>query len=61
MANKKSKKDMPIVLTCDESNTRIVMRKNNPSKNKKKLKFNKYDPLTRSHVSFTEKGKERHN
>lgn len=61
MATKKSKKDMPIVLICKESKTRIVMRKNNPSKNKEKLKLHKYDPLTRSHVLFTEKGKERHN
>lgn len=61
MAAKKSKKVMPVVLTCEESNTRITMRKNNPAKNKTKLRFRKHDSKTRKHVWFTEAHKERHN
>ena len=61
MAAKKSKKVVPVVLTCEESNTRIVVRKNNPAKNKTKLRFKKYDSKIRKRVLFTETHKERHN
>lgn len=61
MATKKSRKVMPVILKCKDSHTRIVMRKNNPTKNKAKLSFKKYCPILRKHVLFTEIGRERYN
>lgn len=56
----KKKKYQCVILTSKESKTRIIVRKNNPAKNKSKLSFKKYCPLTRKKILFTETLKERH-
>lgn len=58
---KAKKKYLPVVLTNPGTKTRIVMRKNNPGKNQKKLSFMKYCPIQRKHLLFTETKRERHN
>ncbi len=57
---KTKKRYQCVILTAKESKTRLIIRKNNPAKNKSKLDFMKYCPILRKKILFKETGKERH-